>query len=89
MIRNVIIFIWRKKNTKLERQSKIITQQTKTIKNPGIVDMKSVIIEHSKTSYKLSKAIKQAVKISQVRGTDKKSLIALYVIKQKKVKSFG
>ena len=38
--------------------SKIITQQVKAIKIPNIVDIKSVIIEHPKTSYKLSKIIK-------------------------------
>ena len=32
------------------KQSKIIAQQPKTIKNPNIVNIKSAIIEHRKTS---------------------------------------
>ena len=49
-----------RKNTKLFKGSKIIIQQPQTIKNPNIVDIKSVIIEHPKTSHKLSKAIRHA-----------------------------
>ena len=45
----------RKKNTKSIKQSKIITYQPKTFDNPNII--KSVIIEHPKTSRKLYKAI--------------------------------
>ena len=44
---------------------KMITKQRKTIENPNILDKKSFIIEHSKTSNKLSKAIRQAKKFSQ------------------------
>ena len=33
-------------------------------KNPKIVDIKSIIIEHPKNSYKLLKTIKQAKKVS-------------------------
>ena len=44
----------RKKNTK----SEILTYQPKTFKNPDVVDIKSVITEHPKTSHKLSKAEK-------------------------------
>ena len=40
--------------------------------------MKSVIIEHPKTSHKLSKAIRQAEEVSQVRGTGKNSDSPLY-----------
>ena len=43
----------RKKNTKSVKQTKIITQQTKNFENPDVVDLKSVIIEHPKTSHKL------------------------------------
>ena len=53
----------RKKNTKSVKQSKIITQQPKTFKNPNTVDIKSVIKKHSRTSQKLSKTIKQAEKV--------------------------
>ena len=45
----------RKKNTKSVKQSKIITRQPNTSQNPNIVDIKSVIIQHPKTSHKLSK----------------------------------
>ena len=48
----------KRKNTKLIKRPKIITQQRKGIENPNIADIKSVIIEHPKTSHKLSKTIK-------------------------------
>ena len=50
-------FIIKKKWVK---QSEIITYQPKTF---DIVDIKSIITEHPKTSYKLSKAIRQAEKV--------------------------
>ena len=53
---------------------KMITKQRKTIENPNILDKKSFIIEHSKTSNKLSKAIRQAKKFSQRSGASKNSL---------------
>ena len=53
----------RKKNTKSVKQSEIITYQPKTFENPNIVDIKSVITEHPKTSHKLSKTIRQAEKV--------------------------
>ena len=43
----------RKKNRKSVKQSEIITYQPKTFENPSIVNIKSVIIQHPKTSYKL------------------------------------
>ena len=49
------------------KRPKIITQRTETVENLSIVDIKLVTIEHSKTSHKLSKNIKQAKKFSQVR----------------------
>ena len=52
----------KRKNTKFIKQSNIITQQAKTTENLNIVDIKAVIIEHSKTSLKLSKTIRQAEK---------------------------
>ena len=45
----------RKKNTKLVKQSEIITYQPKHFENPNVVDIKSVITEHPKTSHKLSR----------------------------------
>ena len=52
----------RKKNRKIVKQSEIITYQPKTFKNPNIVDIKSVITEHPKTAYKLSKIIRRVEK---------------------------
>ena len=43
----------RKKNRKSVKQSEIITYQPKTFENPNTVNIKSVIIEHPKSSYKL------------------------------------
>ena len=60
------------KNTKFVKRSRIITQQLKTSENANIVDIKSVIIEHPKTSCKLSKTIRQAEKVSHV-GSSKSS----------------
>ena len=54
----------RKKNTQSVKQKKT-TYQLKTFENPNIVDIKSVI-EHSQISHKLSKAIRQTEKVSQV-----------------------
>ena len=48
-----------KKHTKPVKQSKVITEQPKSFKNSNIIDIKSIIIEHSKTSHKLSKTIRQ------------------------------
>ena len=56
----------KRKNIKSVKRSKTITHQLKTFENPNIVNIKSVIIEHLKTSHKLFKTIRQAVKISQV-----------------------
>ena len=65
------------KNTKLVKRSKIFIQQLKAIENRNIIGIKSVIIEHPKTSHKLSKTIWQAEKISQV-GSGKSSNRLLY-----------
>ena len=55
----------------------MITQQLKAIENPNNVDIKSIIIEHPKTSHKLSKTIRQTDKVSQV-GFHKISNTPLY-----------
>ena len=60
----------KKKNTKLVKQSEIITYQLKTSENSNILDIKSVITEHPKMSHKLSK-------------TNKVSPKALYIVIQK------
>ena len=44
----------KRKNTKLVKRSKVITQQQKPLENPNIVDIKSIAKEHPKTSCKLS-----------------------------------
>ena len=54
----------RTKNRKSVKQSRIITYQPKNFENPNIIDIKSVITEHPKTSYKLFKTIRQAEKVS-------------------------
>ena len=53
----------RKENIKSVKQSKIITQLPKTFENQNIVDIKSVITEHPKSSRKLSKSIRQSEKV--------------------------
>ena len=52
-----------KKNTKSVKQSKRIIYQPKTFENPDIVDLKSVVREHPKTSYKLSKFMRKTEKV--------------------------
>ena len=65
MFRNIIILIWREKNTNLVKQVKIISQRLKAIENANdIVYIKSVIIEYPKTSHKLSKTIRQDENVS-------------------------
>ena len=49
---------------------KIITQQSRTLENPNIFGIKS---EHLKISHKLSKAIRQAEKVS--KAGDGKNII--------------
>ena len=56
----------RKKNTKSVKQSEIITYQPKTFENPNIVDIKSVITEHPKTSHKLSKTKRKAKRVGLI-----------------------
>ena len=48
------------------------------MENPNIINIKSVTIEHPKTSRKLSKTIKQAKKFSQVGGAIKNFTSPLY-----------
>ena len=56
-------FIRKKNNTKSVNQLKVITYEPKTFEIPNIVDIKSIITEHQKTSHKLSKTIRQAKKV--------------------------
>ena len=55
-----------KKIIKSVKQLEIITYQPKTFENLNIIDIESIIAEHSKTSLKLSKSIRQAEKVFQV-----------------------
>ena len=55
------------------KRSRIITQKPKSVESPNIIDVKSVTIEHPKTSHKLSKTIRQGIKGSQVAGSGKSS----------------
>ena len=57
------LIIHKKKTTKLVKQSNIITYEPKTFESPNIVDIKSIIIEHPKKSYRLAKTIRQAIKV--------------------------
>ena len=54
----------RQKNRKSVKESEIITYQPKAFENPNIVDIKSVITEHPKTSHKLSNTIRKGEKVS-------------------------
>ena len=54
----------KKKSTKSVKRSEIITYKPKAFENPNIVDIKSIITEHPKTSHKLSKRIRRAEKVS-------------------------
>ena len=45
---------------KIVKRLKIITYQPKPFEKPNIVDIKSIITEHPKTSHKFSKTIRQA-----------------------------
>ena len=60
------------------KQSKIISQQPKTLENKSIADIKLVTIEHPKTFLKVSKSIRQAEKVSQVCGAGKNCDSLLY-----------
>ena len=51
-------------NRKSVKQLEILTYQPRTFQNPEIVDKKSAIREYRKTSYKLSKTIRQAKKLN-------------------------
>ena len=53
-------------------------KNAKTIKYPNFVAIKSVIIICPKTLHKLSKVVRQAEKVSQVKGADKNSDSPLY-----------
>ena len=64
----------RQKNTKLEKISKIITHQPKSIESPNVVDIKSASIETPRTSHKLSKTIRQG----QVVDAGRNSINLLY-----------
>ena len=66
------------------KQSKITTQQLKSIESLNILDIKWVTIGHPKTSQKLSKTIRQAEKVSQI-GSGKISNTP-FIVTQKSAK---
>ena len=74
----------KKKQKILVERSNIFTQQLKALENSKIIDIKSVSMEHPQTSSKLSTTIKQAEKVSQVRGANK-TLLAICIVIQQKV----
>ena len=49
ILKNTINLIWTEKTQKVLKRSKTITQPPKTLEIPNFVDIKSVLIEHSKT----------------------------------------
>ena len=69
------------------KRLKICTQQPKTSENTNIADIKSDTIEHSKNFRKLSKAVRQTEKVSQVIDAGKNCFNSLYT-EAKKVKHF-
>ena len=69
----------RRNITKSVKQSEIITYQPKAFENSYIVDVKSVITEHLKTSHKLSNTIRQTEKLGSNRSL---------LVMKKKLKSF-
>ena len=73
-------------STELLKRSKINTQQPKKIENQKTVDIKSVFIEHPKTSRKLFKAIGETEKVSLEIGAGN-ILIVFYKVKSKFKKS--
>ena len=77
MLKNTINHFWETK-TQNWWNDLIVTQQSKTIENPNITDIKSVSIEHPKTSRKFSKIIRQTKKVSQVGCAGKNSTSPLY-----------
>ena len=63
-------YLFEEKTQNLVKRSKITPRQPKIKGNSNIVDIKSTIIEHPKTSHKLSKTIKLAKKLPQIGGAD-------------------
>ena len=48
VLKTDINYLWKNKNKKLIKRSKIITQQPKLLEKLNIIDIKSVTIEHPK-----------------------------------------
>ena len=77
----------RKKNRKSVKQSKIITYQPKPFENSNIVDIKSVLTQHPKSSHKLSNNIRQAAKLGSNSSLYNDTKKANNVLKRKKCKN--
>ena len=73
----------KKRNTKSVKQSEIIIYQPKTFENPKIIDIKSVITEHRKTSHKLSKTVRQAEKVDSNSSLNSATKISKNVVNDK------
>ena len=78
----------RNENTKPVKQWKIITKERK-LKKKRNIKLKSVNIEHPKTSYKITKTTKQAEKVSEINSSGKNFNSALYSDTTKCVNCFG
>ena len=76
---NIIIFIWGKINAKSVKWSKVVAQQPKILKNPNVVQIKSVTIDYWKTLRELSRTVTQDEKGFQV-ASDKNSNTTIYFI---------
>ena len=72
-----------KKTRKPVKQSEIVTYRPKTF---DIVDVKSIITEHRKTSYKLPKIIRQAEKVGCNTSLYKDTKKSEYFLNEKKKK---
>ena len=68
------------------KPSKVITQQPKTKENSNIIDIKSITVEHPKTSCKLSKITRQTKNVSTICPWYKEKAKKWWNKKQKKAK---
>ena len=76
----------RKKNSIPIKKSEVITYQPKTFENLNIVDIKSVIIEHPKTSHKLSKTVRKAGKVGSNSSLNSDTKNSENILNEKHVK---
>ena len=72
-----------KENRESVKQSEIITYQSRSLKNPDNVNKKSFITEHPKTSYKLSKIIRQAENVGSDSFLNKDTVKSEHFLNEK------